>query len=1012
MIEDYLEYTKVYKEKYGDKCVVLMQVGSFFEIYTIYPNTDVSHNNDVYVIAELCGIQTSRKNKTVAEISLANPVMAGFPLASLPKFRDKILASNYTIVLVEQVSEPPNPQRRVTDIISPGTNVNIVKKQSNYIMVVYYEVIEGYIIAGISGIDLSTGKTFVYEVSSTKDDPEFANDEVFRYISTYNPAELIIISEKVSDDYKKRILKNLNINSIRVHYKWDKYEHLAFFSNLNSQRDILEKVFVVKKGFLSIIEILNLERYNNARFSFCCLLEFAYEHNADIVKGLEEAPEVFEMNKNMCIEFNSAIQLNVLGLYPDDQPLIDILNRCATAFGYRTFKERLLQPMIDVGAINRAYDDVDMLLKDSRYLIVRKHLSSIMDLERLKRKMKTNRMAPQDWVSFNDALLSTKEIRNMVDFGGDDGGDDEGDRGDRGDGGATITIADIDSVIAEYIDIIDLEEAGKYNLTNLQDKSSFINFFKKGVYLDIDGLFEKYNKSLDVINAACESISRVGDNDTTACKVENNNRDGYYLTITKKRYETALKTKRDLMNSFEKKLLSSSSTVYKLTNAAIIKESNAIAEYIQQISSLVLSHYKEFVVKFIGGGSGNGGSGVANTFELIVKYLVRVDIAANSAKNAFDYRYVRPVIDGGSESSESSRPSFIEAANMRHPIIERIQDDFQYVGNNISLNQNGILLYGINASGKSSFMKAVGLNIIMAQAGMFAAASSFVYYPYHSIFTRISGLDNIYKGMSSFTVEMTELRNILKRCNKNSLVIGDEICCGTEFISAISIVASGIDTLIQKGASFIFASHLHELTKLTSIKGNISKSKLFVKHIRITFDENNNIIYDRVIQDGQGSNNYGIDVCRTLDMPRDFMKNAEINRKEVVGINSNIINKKSSRYNSKIIIDMCNICNKNKADETHHIIYQHTADKDGFINNRFHKNAKHNLVAICKECHNKEHSGKIKIECWMSSSKGRKLICDYNYGSASDAGASTGASSDAGASEADYDTEDASDACY
>jgi DNA mismatch repair protein MutS len=988
MIEDYLAYTKVYKEKYGDKCIVLMQVGSFFEIYTIYPNTDASLNNDVYVIAELCGIQTSRKNKAVAEISLTNPVMAGFPLASLPKFRDKILASNYTIVLVEQVSEPPNPKREVTDIISPGTNVNIVNKRSNYIMVVYYEVIEGYIIAAISGIDLSTGKTFVYEVSSTKDDPEFANDEVFRYISTYTPAELIIISEVIGEDYKRRILKNLNINSIRVHYKWDKYEHLAFFSNINRQRDILEKVFVVKKGFLSIIEILNLERYNNARFSLCCLLEFAYEHNADIVKGLEEAPEVFEMNKNMCIEFNSAIQLNVLSLYPDDQPLMDILNRCATAFGYRTFKERLLQPMIDSGAINRAYDDVDVLLKNNKYLVVRKHLSAIMDLERLKRKMKTNRMAPQDWVSFNDALVSTMEIRNMVDFGGDGTSGSDG-------GGSIITIADIDSVMAQYTDIIDLEEAGKYNLTNLNDKSSCINFFKKGVYLDIDALFEKYNKSLDVINAACENISRVGgDNDTTACKVENNNRDGYYLTITKKRYENALKIKRDLMNSFDKKLLSSSSTTYKLTNPAIVKESNAIAEYSQQISTLVLKHYKEFVLGF--------GNAVANTYDLIVKYLVRVDIAANSAKNAFDYCYKRPIIDTGTAGAAGAA-SFIEAVNMRHPIIERIQDDFQYVGNNISLNQNGILLYGINASGKSSFMKAVGLNIIMAQAGMFVAASSFVYYPYHSIFTRISGLDNIYKGMSSFTVEMTELRNILRRCNKNSLVIGDEICCGTEFISAVSIVASGIDTLIEKGASFIFASHLHELTKLTSIKANISKSKLFVKHIRITFDENNNIIYDRVIQDGQGSNNYGIDVCRTLDMPRDFMKNAELNRKEVVGINSNIINKKSSRYNSKIIIDMCNICNKNKADETHHIIYQQTADKDGFINNRFHKNAKHNLVAICGECHNKEHSGKIKIECWVSSSKGRKLICDYNYGGASEADVS-----DTGASEADVSESDTS----
>lgn len=972
MIEDYLEYTKIYKEKYGDKCVVLMQVGSFFELYTIYPNSDVSPNNDVYFIAELCGIQTSRKNKTVAEISIANPVMAGFPLASLPKFRDKILSSNYTIVLVEQVSDPPNPVRKVTDIISPGTNVNIVNKRSNYIMVVYYEVIEGYIIAGISGIDLSTGKTFVYEVSSTKDDPEFANDEVFRYISTYNPSELIIISEAIGDDYKKRILKNLNINNIRVHYKWDKYEHLSFFSNINKQRDILEKVFVVKKGFLSIIEILNLERYNNARFSLCCLLEFAYEHNSDIVKGLEEAPEVFEMNKNMTIEFNSAIQLNVLGLYPGDQPLIEILNRCSTAFGYRTFKERLLQPMIDVQAINRTYDDVDALLIDSKYLIARKHLAAIMDLERLKRKMKTHRMAPHDWVSFNDALLSTKDIRNMLEF-------------------PDISIADIDNIISQYIDIIDLEEAGKYNLTNLQDKSNCINFFKKGVFLDIDALFDKYNKSYDIINASCEKITQIGDNDTTMCKVENNNRDGYYLTITKKRYETALKTKRDMMNSFEKKLLSSSSTTYKLTNAAIVKESNNIAEYSQQISQLVLSHYKEFVIKFI--------DSTVDTFDLIIKYLIRVDIAANSAKNAYDYRYVRPVIDCDATAGETyDGSSFIEAVDMRHPIIERIQDDFQYVGNNISLNKNGILLYGINASGKSSFMKAVGLNIIMAQAGMFVSASSFKYFPYHSIFTRISGLDNIYKGMSSFTVEMTELRNILKRCNKYSLVIGDEICCGTESISAISIVASGIDTLIQKGASFIFASHLHELTKLKTIKSNISSSKLFVKHIRITFDENNNIIYDRIIQDGQGSNTYGIEVCRSLDMPIDFMKNAELNRKEVEGINSNIINKKSSRYNSKIVIDMCDICNKNKADETHHIIYQHTADKDGFINNAFHKNAKHNLVAICKECHRKEHSGKIKIECWVSSSKGRKLICNYNYGSASDA------------SEADVDTTEASEA--
>ena len=80
-----------------------------------------------------------------------------------------------------------------------------------------------------------------------------------------------------------------------------------------------------------------------------------------------------------------------------------------------------------------------------------------------------------------------------------------------------------------------------------------------------------------------------------------------------------------------------------------------------------------------------------------------------------------------------------------------------------------MLLYGVNAVGKSSTMKSVGISIIMAQAGMYVPASEFYYYPYKYIFTRISGNDNIFKGQSTFAVEMSELRAILKRTNKNSL---------------------------------------------------------------------------------------------------------------------------------------------------------------------------------------------------------------------------------------------------
>ena len=92
----------------------------------------------------------------------------------------------------------------------------------------------------------------------------------------------------------------------------------------------------------------------------------------------------------------------------------------------------------------------------------------------------------------------------------------------------------------------------------------------------------------------------------------------------------------------------------------------------------------------------------------------------------------------------------------------------------------GMLLFGTNASGKSSLMKAVGLNVILAQSGHFVPCRGMAFKPYYNLFTRINNNDNIFKGESSFAVEMSELRSILKRADKNSLVLGDELCAGTQ----------------------------------------------------------------------------------------------------------------------------------------------------------------------------------------------------------------------------------------
>jgi DNA mismatch repair ATPase MutS len=187
----------------------------------------------------------------------------------------------------------------------------------------------------------------------------------------------------------------------------------------------------------------------------------------------------------------------------------------------------------------------------------------------------------------------------------------------------------------------------------------------------------------------------------------------------------------------------------------------------------------------------------------------------------------------------------VDAKKLRHCLIEQFQTNEIYVTNDIILGDNktdGMLLYGTNAVGKTSFIRALGIAVILAQAGLYVPCSEFNFKPYKYIFTRIIGNDNIFKGLSTFAVEMSELRTILRLMNENSLVLGDELCSGTETMSAISIFIAGIQQLHRCGSSFIFATHLHEIVYFEEIT---SLSKLVQKHMAVVYDkENDALVYE------------------------------------------------------------------------------------------------------------------------------------------------------------------------
>ena len=274
------------------------------------------------------------------------------------------------------------------------------------------------------------------------------------------------------------------------------------------------------------------------------------------------------------------------------------------------------------------------------------------------------------------------------------------------------------------------------------------------------------------------------------------------------------------------------------------------------------------------------------------------------------------------------------------------------------------MLYGINGVGKSSLSKAIGLNIIMAQIGYYVAATYFELMPYNKLFTRINGDDNLFKGHSSFIVEMLELRSILQFSDKNSIILGDEICKGTEEYSALSIVSSSILHFAQNNINFILATHLHKLYDIEIIKNieNIS-----FKHLKVDFIDNN-IVYNRKIYDGPGESIYGLCVAKNIILNNNFIEGSNKIMKELKD-NTEI---KKSKYNSKYYYDCCEICGEKKDLDVHHIIHQ----KD-FKNKDFNKNTISNLVTLCKKHHNDVHNGNLNIYGYLLSLDG--LILNYEY---------------------------------
>jgi DNA mismatch repair protein MutS len=122
------------------------------------------------------------------------------------------------------------------------------------------------------------------------------------------------------------------------------------------------------------------------------------------------------------------------------------------------------------------------------------------------------------------------------------------------------------------------------------------------------------------------------------------------------------------------------------------------------------------------------------------------------------------------------------------------------------------------------------------------------------------------------------------------------------------------------------------------------------------------LVYDRLLKEGPGDSMYGLEVCKSLHLPTEFLDAAFEIRNKYFPEKSGTLGQKVSHYNSQKVRGLCEKCNKVLSSEVHHLEMQQNADADGFIRGTaVHKNHRANLMALCEECHAGLHKNDVAL---------------------------------------------------
>jgi DNA mismatch repair protein MutS len=251
----------------------------------------------------------------------------------------------------------------------------------------------------------------------------------------------------------------------------------------------------------------------------------------------------------------------------------------------------------------------------------------------------------------------------------------------------------------------------------------------------------------------------------------------------------------------------------------------------------------------------------------VAQSLAELDLATALADLARMEDWCRPSVD-------ESRALRIEGG--RHPVVERAlrrQGGAPFIANDCALDDESDirLLTGPNMAGKSTFLRQNALIALLAQMGSYVPAKAAQVGLVSQLFSRVGASDDLARGRSTFMVEMVETAAILNQADAHALVILDEIGRGTATYDGLSIAWATLEHLHDvNGCRALFATHYHELTRLSDTLARVDNATVAVK------EHDGDVIFLHEVRRGAADRSYGVQVAKLAGLPQAVVDRARI----------------------------------------------------------------------------------------------------------------------------------------